>query len=182
MTISPTVFLSDPEGSIRAGEEVPASLVRKAWHEHESFREDVAYALAASVSANGAFGSEDDVLLRVLGATLEPEEAADLYGEILEQSLRLELEWRPAFLSYFPASAALLPPTQDAAILRATLEQQILAGHEEGFADVVESLLALPDGRAALREETDSGETLHAFAQRLGRDRLAAVLRDAARR
>lgn len=176
MSITEREFLMDPEAAIAGGEEVPADWVRKAWEQHETFREDVAYYLAKSVSTSGNFDGAS-VWLKTLPAAISAEDAVTLYEEILEQSHRLELEWRPAFVKAFPDAASLLPQPLDAAILVATLEQQIRMGYEEDFDATVDQVLSLPGGMPALQRPNEDGETLMQLAERLKHDNLAAILR-----
>jgi hypothetical protein len=178
MTISQKQFFSNPEAAILAGSEVPAEWIQRAWEQHERFREDVVYYLARSVSKTGTFNLADAAWLKVLPDVLSAEDAAALYLDILEQSQRLEYEWRPAFLAAFPAAAPLLPEPADVAILRATLEQQIESGFGAGFEELVQSLTSLPGGQSALTQPNDAGETLLATAERLGRETMASILRE----
>ena len=141
------------------------------WRANEEFREDVIYQLAKSVSITGTF---DDVAdwMKILPAALTADEAAILYWEILEQSHRLERDWRDAFVSAFPGAASLLPPPLDGEILVATAEQMIIAGYQEEFEEVVRQIAALPEGRAALKE-------LLALAEANERAEMADTLRRA---
>jgi hypothetical protein len=166
-------FLNDPEAAIAAGADIPAQWVGRAWREHEEFRDNVTYYLAQSVASSGRFDSAS-AWMKVLPQALTAEEAAGLYVEILEQSHRLELEWRPAFTRAFPGVERLLPDPVDVPILAATLEQQIGAGYEEGFEDTVRRLAALPGGTSEL-------PGLIALAEEMKRTAMANALRDAAK-
>lgn len=164
-------FLSDPEAALAAGTEVPAQWVRRAWREHEEFRDNVIYYLAESVSTTGTFDPAS-AWMSVLPQALTAEEAASLYVDILEQSHRLELDWRPAFIRAFPGVERLLPDPVDVPILAATLEQQIGAGYEEGFEDTVRRLAALPGGTSEL-------QSLVGLAEEMNRTSMANTLREA---
>jgi hypothetical protein len=166
-------FLSDPEAAIASEAEIPSQWVGRAWREHEEFRENVVYYLAQSISGDGTFNSAS-AWMRLLPQALTAEEAAHLYAEVLEQSHRLELEWRPAFIRAFPAAEELLPDPVDVPILAATLEQQIGAGYEEGFEDTVRRLAALPGG-------TNELQSLIALAEEMKRTAMASTLRQAAK-
>lgn len=179
MPVSESDFLANPEAALAKGERVPIPWMRRAWKEHPTFREDVTYYLARSVSKVGTFELAAEVWLEVLPHALSGDEAAALYADILEQSQRLEFEWRPAFVAAFPSSEPLLPDSRDREILRATLEQQILTGYGVGFEMLVESLLLLPEGASTLRQPNEKGETLLGMAQRLDRAVMVAILNEA---
>jgi hypothetical protein len=166
-------FLSDPEAAIASGAEIPSQWVGSAWREHEEFRDNVVYYLAQSISADGTFSSAS-AWMKVLPQALTAEEAASLYVHILEQSHRLELDWRPEFIRAFPGAERLLPDPVDVPILAATLEQQIGAGYEEGFEDTARRLAALPGG-------TNELQSLIALAEQMKRTAMANTLRDAAK-
>jgi hypothetical protein len=166
-------FLADPESALASGAEIAPQWIGRAWREHEEFRDNVVYYVAQSVANTGTFESVA-AWMKLLPQALTADEAANLYVEILEQSHRLELEWRPAFIRAFPGAEQLLPDPVDVPILAATLEQQIGAGYEEGFEDTVRRLAALPGGTSEL-------SSLIALADEMKRPAMASTLRQAAK-
>ena len=70
--------------------------------------DDVKHALARSVSKNGDFFLAQPELASLAGR-LSDAEVISLYEFIRDTSMRLELEWRPAFAEAFPSQTGMLP-------------------------------------------------------------------------
>ena len=178
MTVPETDFLASPEAVLAHGTEVPPAWVARAWREHPTFRSDVTYYLARSVSKVGSFNLAGEVWLRILPEALSGEEAAALYSDIATESQRLEFEWRSEFVAAFPSSEALLPEPRDHEILRETVEDQIVTGNGMGFEMTVQTLASLPGGMRTLQEPNAQGATLLEMAERMGRTVMAEILRE----
>lgn len=178
MTVPETDFLASPEAVLARGTEVPAAWVARAWREHPTFRADVTYYLARSVSKIGSFDLAGDIWLHILPEALSGHEALALYSDIATESQRLEFEWRAEFVAAFPSSEALLPEPRDREILRETLEDQIVTGNGMGFEMTVQMLASLPCGTGTLQEPNAQGSTLLEMAERMGRTVMVLILRE----
>lgn len=67
------------------------------------------HALARSVSKNGDFFLAQSELASHAGRPGDAE-VVSLYEFIRDTSMRLELEWRPEFVTAFPLQRGILPP------------------------------------------------------------------------
>ena len=106
-----------------------------------------------------------------LAQVLSPDEAAQLYVVIRDESQRLEAEWREEFLGHFPQADGRLPASQDPAVNPEDLFEVIDRCSEsdspenwfDTFEEMLEQALAAGVDVTSLRRD---GVSLREHAQR----------------